>query len=346
MIRCAAVPSLEILSPLATWWPTAAALARFRTRVLGRRVAALRPNDRAWRTLAPGFDRALGLIDAGVPYQVAAERRHERRPERANVREVLASGATVFLPQAHQVLPRVARLMVALRAALFGPVREECSFLFLVEGRGREGMGLHHDGDVDGMWLQLEGRRTVTLGPAVESGSPEELDAALARPGTRGWQTLALPPGSLLYLPARTPHRVVCHERSLALTFTWGRRQRAGSTVAQTRARTDWDVTSGHADPWPPARSRSVVWTQVPVALATNGSPRRAALWTQEGAMPVSADARRLAARLGAMPRIRVGRRRPRAGVELVARGVLADEELPLVIRPENPGALDGWRFA
>src|SRR5688572_24447848 len=105
--------------------------------------------------------------------------------------------------------------MVALRAALLGPAREECSFLFLVEGRGREGMGLHHDGEVDGVWIQLEGRRTVTLGPPVSRGAPEELDTV---PDTRGWQTLSLSPGSLLYLPARTPHRVVCHERSLALT--------------------------------------------------------------------------------------------------------------------------------
>jgi hypothetical protein len=252
----------------------------------------------------------------------------------------------VFLPQAHQVLPRVARLMVALRAALLGPAREECSFLFLVEGRGREGMGLHHDGDVDGVWLQLEGRRTVTLGPAVERGTPEELDAAVARPGARGWPTLALPPGSLLYLPPRTPHRVVCHERSLALTFTWGRRRRTASTRAHARARADWDVASGRAEPWPPARSRRVVWTQVPVALATNGSKGHAALWTPDGPTPVSANARGLAARLGGMPLVRVGRRRPPAVDELVALGVLADEELPLVIQPENPGALDGWRFA
>jgi hypothetical protein len=300
---------------------------------------ALRPHDSAWRTLAPDFDRALGLIDAGVPYQVAAERHHDRRPDRAKVRGALASGATVFLPQAHQVLPRVARLMVALRSALLGAAREECSFLFLVEGRGREGMGLHHDGDVDGVWIQLEGRRTVTLGPPVARGAPEELDTVA---GARGWQTLSLPPGSLLYLPPRTPHRVVCHERSLALTLTWGRRRRTRSNTA----RADWDVASGRAEPWPPVRSRSIVWTQVPVAPLGNGSSRRAALFTPDGATPVSADARRLGAQLHTMPRVRVGRRRPPAVDELIALGVLADEELPVVIRPANPAALDGWRFA
>ena len=59
------------------------------------------------------------------------------------------------------VLPRVARLMAALRATLFGGGREETSFLFIVNGRGRQGMGLHHDGEVDSVWVQLEGRRAV-----------------------------------------------------------------------------------------------------------------------------------------------------------------------------------------
>jgi hypothetical protein len=46
------------------------------------------------------------------------------------------------------------------------------------------------------------------------------------------------------------------------------------------------------------------------------------------------------------MPRVRVGRQWPPGVDELVAVGVLADEELPVVIRPANPAALDGWRFA
>ena len=75
------------------------------------------------------------------------------------------------MPQIHQVLPRVARLMAALRATLFGPGREETSFLFIVNGKGRQGMGLHHDGPVDSVWVQLEGRRTVTTGQQVPPGT-------------------------------------------------------------------------------------------------------------------------------------------------------------------------------
>src|SRR5437762_11950736 len=98
--------------------------------------------------------------------------------------------------------------MVALREELLGPRRDEASFLFLVEGRGRQGMGLHHDGDVDAFWLQLEGRRRVTLGPPVSRRAPEDLGAPPAH--RRGWRTIDLQPGSLLHLPPRTPHAVVC----------------------------------------------------------------------------------------------------------------------------------------
>ncbi len=83
------------------------------------------------------------------------------------------------MPQIHQVLPRVARLMAALRAMLFGGGREETSFLFIVNGKGRQGMGLHHDGEVDSVWVQLEGRRTVTTGPQVPRGTRADLDEKL-----------------------------------------------------------------------------------------------------------------------------------------------------------------------
>src|SRR5262249_61901221 len=115
----------------------------------------------------------------GLPFQAAAERRVDRSGNPRRLAPALAAGQTVYLPQVHQVLPRLMRLMVALRAAFFPPIRgvarEECSFLFVVEGTGRQGMGLHHDGDVDAFWLQLEGRRTVTIGPRVPRGAPEEL---------------------------------------------------------------------------------------------------------------------------------------------------------------------------
>ena len=193
--------------------------------------------------------------------QIAAERRYQRRPTRAQIERAFAEGATIYMPQVHQVLPRVARLMTALRATLFGPGREECSFLFLVNGKGRQGMGLHHDGDVDSVWLQLEGRRTVTTGPPVSPGTRADLhDLAVGR----GWHTRDLAPGSLFYLPPRTPHRVVCHGRSLALSLTWKRRRTPLTGHRGAKAMTAWDVVAGRAEPIPRA-SRRRVWTQVPV---------------------------------------------------------------------------------
>ena len=306
-------------------------------------MALLHAGDRRWRSLAPPFDRLVELIDAGVPHQVALERRHERAPDPARARAALAAGATVFFPQAHQVLPRVARLMVALRAELLGGGRAECSFLFLVEGRGREGMGLHHDGEVDAFWLQLEGRRTVTLGPPMPAGTPEDLDVAANGPG---WRTLALPPGSLLYLPPRTPHRVVCHERSLAMTRTWGVGRRARSAGERARALTAWDVASGHVEPWPPVRSRSTLWTQVPVASGgANGKRGEATIWAGGGRVTVPAGARELAKRLAGMPVLR-GAGEAAGSTALRDLGVLGDEDLPLLVRPDAPRQLDGWRFA
>jgi len=154
-------------SPLASWFAGPAALARFRRRTLGRSPVVLSPRGSGWRATLPDWDAIFALARAGVPFQTAVDRRYDRSGDPRILRRALREGRTVFFPQIHQVLPRLARLMVALRAALLGPAREESSFLFAVEGRGREGMGLHHDGDVDAFWLQLEGRRTVTIGPPV-----------------------------------------------------------------------------------------------------------------------------------------------------------------------------------
>ena len=294
----------------------------------------LAARDDAWRRLTPPFERLVDLARAGLPFHLAAERRQGRAPDADRLREALKSGATVFLPQAHQVLPRVARSMVALRAAL-GPFGDGASYLFLVEGRGREGMGLHHDGDVDAFWLQLDGRRTVTLGPPVPRGAPEELNVPARG---RGWRTMALAPGSLLHVPARTPHRVVCHERSLALTLTWARGRR--------RAATDWDVTSGRAEPWPSDRASDRLWTQVPVAAGPVDRTGRAfTLATPDGRVRVPAAAHEVASRLQAMPAVRLRGDDARVA-PLVALGILADEDLPLVVVPEDPSTLDGWKFA
>jgi hypothetical protein len=332
-----------IRSPLDSWFPTTASLEAFRRRTLGRRTALRSPRDDAWRTIAPDFAGALALTRSGAPFQIALERRYDRTGNRRRLGAALGRGATIYLPQVHQVLPRVMRLMVALRVTLLGPFREECSFLFLVEGRGRQGMGLHHDGDVDAFWLQLEGRRTVTLGPPVPPRTPLDLDDAGPRPARAGWRTLELPPGSLLHLPPRTPHEVVCHGRSLALSLTWGPRRRAAArgTRRHGMALAAWDVASGRAEPRP-ARANGRLWTQAPAAA---GAVRagRFPLRTADTELWLPRSARPLAARLGTMPSL--PRNHP-GSAPLLACGLLAPEELPLTITPADPRALDGWRFA
>ena len=322
-------------------------MARFRRRCLARAAAVLAPRDDAWRSIAPDFATAVDMAVSGLPVQIAAERRYERSATPRRVREALAAGATVYLPQIHQVLPRLARIIVALRAALLGPSREECSFLFLVDGGGRPGMGLHHDGDVDSFWLQLEGRRTITAGPRVVRGTPADLDDRRAR--GRGWWTRDLEPGTLLYMPPRTPHGVVCRERSLAISLTWktrGRRPRAG-TRAWADGLVEWDVASGRvADTPRPSADR--LWTQAPaVAGPLDRARRRFTVWTPEAALTLPASARAVALRLAEMPSFT---RDARAGKDRVLTrlgeyGLVADEDLPLRIVPDSPRALDGWRF-
>ena len=336
-----------LVSPLATWFGGPSALARFRRR-LGRTPAVLRPRDRAWRAIAPDFATAVRMAEAGAPFQIAVERRYDRSGDPHRLRAALAAGATIYLPQVHQLLPRLMRLMVALRAGLLGPLREECSFLFAVEGRGRPGMGLHHDGPVDAFWLQLEGCRTVTLGPPVAPGTPEDLDAGALRQG-RGWRTLDLAPGTLFHLPPWTPHDVVCHTRSLALSLTWrAPAGRARRTTRATRAAalTTWDVASGRVDAVPQS-SRSRLWTQVP-AIAVARARTHVDLVTPDGVLRLPAVTRSLARHLALMPHFPLpASPRARAALSpLLDQGILAPQDLPLRIIPADPRSLDGWRFS
>jgi hypothetical protein len=334
---------VRIRSPLASWFPGPASLEAFRRRTLGRRAVVRMPRDGAWRTIAPHFAGAVALARAGAPFQIALERRYDRSGDPRRLRAALRNGATVYLPQVHQVLPRVMRLIVALRAALLGPFREESSFLFLVEGRGRPGMGLHHDGDVDAFWLQLEGRRTVTLGPPVSPRAPQDLDGRGGPARAAGWRTIDLPPGSLLHLPPRTPHEVVCHGRSLALSLTWARARRDArpGTRAHAAALAAWDVASGRAHPRP-RRERRWLWTQAP-AVAGQGARDGFPLWTADSELWMPPAAGRIASRLSTMPAVAA----PAPGAAaLLAHGLLAPEDLPLTIVPDSPKALDGWRFA
>ena len=344
------------MSPLRSWFANDRILTQFRRRKLGRAPVVLAPVDRTWRTIAPDFSECVAMAAGGLPFQIVAERRVDRSGDRRRLAAALAAGQTVYLPQVHQVLPRLTRLMVALRVALFGPgrraaTREECSFLFVVEGAGRRGMGLHHDGEVDAFWLQLEGRRTVTIGPRVPRGTPEELDDRLAQGSRRtGWRTFDLEAGSLFHLPARTPHAVVCRRRSLAVTLTWGRAAPAAEPAARggqlpTRL-PRWDVSSGFAVPIPPPHPRTL-WTQVPLLARRTGHEPGLRVWTPAGEGPrLPAATRSWAGPLALMPRLS----RPlalAAGLEpLIDAGILGSQDLPLRIRPDDPAALDGWRFA
>jgi len=328
----------RMVTPLDTWFAGEAARRRFRRRWLGRAPVVLPPRDRAWRRIAPGFAACAAMAASGLPFQIVADRRYDRAGDPRRLRSALAAGATVFLPQVHQSLPRLARLMVALRAGLLGPGREECSFLFLVEGRGRRGMGLHHDGAVDSFWLQLAGRRAVTLGPPVRTGTPADLDERRVGRGS-GWRTLELSPGSLFHLPPFTPHAVVCRGRSLALSLTWSRRRarRAGAAAPE------WDVVAGRAVPRPRQR-RGMLWTQVPVVAGSRGAGRRFALRVAGGGtLRLPARLRPAVRTLALMPRLDGG---AGALAPLVAHGILVPEDLPLRVVPADPRALDGWRFA
>jgi hypothetical protein len=343
-----------LTSPLTTWFPDDRARGRFRRRTLGRAPAVLPPRDRAWRAIAPGFAECVTMAGSGLPFHTVRDRQVDRSGDPTRLAAALAAGRTVYVPQVHQVLPRLMRLIVALRAAFFGSAegapREECSFLFLVEGGGRPGMGLHHDGEVDAFWLQLEGRRSVTIGPRVPPGTPEELERPPTRRARRtGWHTVDLGPGTLLYLPTRTPHAVVCRRRSLALTLTWeraaARTARAARDGPSPAGAPRWDVASGFAEPIPPAHSRTL-WTQVPLLARRSARAPGLRVWTPGGtSLRLPAAARAWADRLPLMPRL------PRAlalaaGLgPLIEAGILGPRDLPLRIRPDDPAGLDGWRF-
>jgi hypothetical protein len=175
--------------------------------------------DQDWRHLIPGYAACVAFTQMGLPFHSVLEGSHDTEPDHERIPEDLKAGRSIVLLQPHELMPRLARLMVALRATFFGPFFKESSYLFMTEGLGRPGMALHHDGETHSFWLQLEGRRTVTLGPAAAEGS--EIEPESVDPNGPDWTTLELTPGSLFYMAPWTLHRVVCHERSLALSLTW-----------------------------------------------------------------------------------------------------------------------------
>lgn len=380
-------PTCRVADPLTPWFPGEKERAAFARGHLGRRSAILAAREGAFRgeDLAPPFAEAVEMASSGLPFQIVANRSYDRSGDPSKLRGALRSGKTVYLPQVHQVLPRLARLMAAIRATFTGPFREECSFLFVVEGKGRPGMGLHHDGDVDSFWLQLEGVRTVTFGPPVPEGTPEDIEIPIR--GIRGVVTRDLEPGTLFYMPPRAPHSVVCRGRSLAISLTFGpadplaavdalgaiprtgdlatpaafRRSLAAGARALSRtvardARAvasafaeglaGFDVVPGSVDAIPrPSRDR--LYTQVAAAAGPLDARGRSFPLHVAGGVThrLGAAVRPLALELATMPTFRLGE----GGEEMLAlieRGIVAPEDLPRRILPEDPEALDGWRFA
>ena len=181
----------------------------------------------------------------------------------------------------------------------------------------------------------------MTTGPPVP-GTRQDLDEG--RIG-RGWKTRDLEPGSLFYMRPYTPHRVICHGRSLALSLTWKLRKRplAGSRAAA--ALTSWNVAAGRAEPIPRG-SRDRLWTQVPVVAGPVDKKRGDfPLWLPGGVLRLPASAWPVASRLATMPSLRRNVL-PRAAQPLLDLGILGPRDLPLRIVPTKPRALDGWRFA
>ena len=256
-------------------------------------------------------------------------------------------GQTAYLPQVHQVLPRLMRLIVALRAALLGPGREESSFLFIVQGTGRRGMGLHHDGEVDAFWLQLEGRRTVTVGPRV-------------RPGTRR--------GARRPAGARRPSRGMAHLRPRARkpvppAGAHPARRGLPATLAGHHAHVGACREAGHGRPTGDrapslgrgvrdSRSRSrppsprTLWVQVPRARrAGRGARPRSACGPRTARGHACPGRRARGPRGSASCRASRATLAQAAGLSpLVGAGILGPRDLPLRIRPEDP--IDARRLA
>jgi hypothetical protein len=188
----------------------------------------------------------------------------------------------------------------------------------------------------------------VTIGPPVAPRTPQEIPG-LPPDGDPRWTTLTLEPGTLFYMPPRTPHDVICHTRSLALSLTWGPATATGrrrSARARAESLTGWDVASGHVTAVPPA-SRRRLWTQVPV-LADAARPARGGfkLWTPDGALRCPAAVRPLARHLAVMPTLRRDDIVDSEALALmIDHGILAPRELPLRIVPDDVRALDGWNY-
>ena len=168
-----------------------------------------------------------------------------------------------------------------------------------------DGHGAPSRRPVDAFWLQLEGRRTVTLGAPVARGTPADLPAGAAGRGT--WRTLDAESGDALApAPVDTARRRLPRPLAGAVAHL---DDGAGPRGPRARAAlAAWDIASGSVDRIPSV-SRRRLWTQIP---AIAGPRRRGTfrLTTPDGVVDLPIAARPLA---NAWPRCRGSPRRPRA---------------------------------
>ena len=231
-------------------------------------------------------------------------------------------------------------------------VRCERRVLVPVRGRGAWPPG-------DGTSPRRAGRRVLASARGSAHGHARPARRARARlqdlavhgrtPG-RGWRTLDLVPGTLFHLPPWTPHDVVCHGRSLALSLTWRdrdareRRARRGPRARAGRVGRRLRLASTRSRRSLAAR----LWTQMPAIAA----PRRGGAFDlvdarrRRSRLPAAARRRRTH-RLAAMPSFAVPPRgvAPRALAPCSSTESSSPQDLPLRIVPTDPQALDGWRF-
>jgi hypothetical protein len=388
--------------PLQSWFETIPGPAELPSSL----AHVLAPRDEAWREIVPGYETCVELTRLGLPFHAVREGMHEEEPQHAEIPSYLREGKSIILIQPHELMPRLMRLIVALRAAFFGPFQEESAYLFMTEGRGQPGMALHHDGEAHSVWLQLAGTRTVALGPQVPPGTELEPEPAAFGMAGPGWSTVQLTPGSLFFLQPRVLHKVVCHERSLALSLTWeptpgdevmaawlklaagtssglfagiaaapdpvalsARIQRACHELAEgpggwedlgrrlySERLTRWDLVAGKPvqdlpglprDAPASRPARGLLWARRPAVLDADVGGA-ATLFTGLESFPV-ARPESVPRELASMPCWKAAAwsgADPQLLETLLAEGILASTDLPLLIEPEDLDELSGWDFA
>ena len=284
------------------------------------------------------------MAAGGVPFQIAAERRYDRSGDPRPLRRALDEGAHRLLPQVHQVLPRLMRLIVALRV---GAARSSKRRV-LVSVRRR---GARADGD--GTSPRRAGGRVLAPARGAAHGHARRRRSRRERPGSavhgrrpRGVAHARARPGEPLPpAPVDAARRRLPRPLAGALAHVG---DGAGSRVTRD-APPRWRRGTS-----PPARSMRI--PPVSRRATVDSGPGDRGPARHGGAVPPD-DARRRRRPSGtAARRIGAGRdavrspvpdARRHAALRLASRA--RDRGAPgssAADHPERPGQLDGWRFS